>query len=79
MARILVIDEATLLDRRNFEKLERTLQDICNKDKPWGGKIVVLSGDFRWLHCTILHCSTIHCTALHCSALHIFIAGSVSR
>lgn len=79
MARILIIDEATLLDRRNFEKLERSLRDICNQDKPWGGKIVVLSGDFRWLHCTILHYTTIHCTELHCFVLHVFIAGSVFR
>ena len=47
MARILIIDEATLLDRRNFEKMERTLRDICNQDLPWGGKTIVFSGDFR--------------------------------
>ena len=47
MARILIIDEATLLDRRNFEKMERTLRDICHQDLPWGGKTIVFSGDFR--------------------------------
>ena len=47
MARLLIIDEATLLDRRNLEKLERTLRDLTGSSEPWGGKIVILCGDFR--------------------------------
>ena len=47
MAVILILDEATLLDRRNLEKLERTLRDLTGIDEPWGGKIIILCGDFR--------------------------------
>ena len=47
MAVILILDEATLLDRRNLEKFERTLRDLTGIDEPWGGKIIILCGDFR--------------------------------
>ena len=33
--------------RHCHEALERTLRDICDSDLPWGGKIVVMGGDFR--------------------------------
>ena len=47
MASLLIVDEATLLDRRNLEKMERTLRDLTGRSEPWGGKIIVLCGDFR--------------------------------
>ena len=47
MAKLLIVDEATLLDRRNLEKLERTLRDLTGSTEPWGGKIIILCGDFR--------------------------------
>ena len=47
MATLLIVDEATLLDRRNLEKLERTLRDLTGSTEPWGGKIIILCGDFR--------------------------------
>ena len=46
-SKLLVVDEATLIDRRNFDKLEATLRDITGCNLPWGGKIVVFCGDFR--------------------------------
>ncbi len=46
-AKILIIDEATMLDRAHLEMLDRSLQDIVGVDQPFGGKIVILSGDFR--------------------------------
>ena len=49
-ADILMVDEATPLDRRNFDKMEPTLRDITGCDLPWGGKIVIFSGDFRLLN-----------------------------
>lgn len=42
-----------MLNRFCFEAVDRTLRDImrienkANKDKPFGGKVVVLGGDFR--------------------------------
>ena len=46
-ARILLIDEATMLHRYNLEAMDRTLRDILDDPRPFGGKVVVLTGDFR--------------------------------
>ena len=45
--KLLMIDEATMLDRYLLEALHRTLQDLMGNDRPFGGKIVILAGDFR--------------------------------
>ena len=48
MAKLLMIDEATMLDRFQLEAMDRTLRDIMDKpDIPFGGKTLVLTGDFR--------------------------------
>ena len=48
MAKLLLIDEATMLHRYNLEALDRTLRDLTeNPDDPFGGKIIILAGDFR--------------------------------
>ena len=48
MAKLLMIDEATMLDRYQLEAMDRTLRDIMNKpDIPFGGKTLVMTGDFR--------------------------------
>ena len=48
MAKILLIDEATMLDRYMLEALDRTLQDIMGKPNlPFGGKVLLFAGDFR--------------------------------
>ena len=48
MSKLLLIDEATMLDRFQLEAMDRTLRDLMRiPDKPFGNKIVVLSGDFR--------------------------------
>ena len=50
MAKLLLIDESTMLHRYQLEALDRTLRDLMRKDQPFGGKVVVLAGDFRqWL------------------------------
>ena len=47
-ARLLLIDEATMLHRFQLEALDRTLRDLMGKTEvPFGGKIVILAGDFR--------------------------------
>lgn len=46
-ARILLIDEATMLHRFQLEGLDRTLRDILDDARPFGGKTLVLTGDFR--------------------------------
>ena len=48
LAKLLLIDEATMLDRYLLEALDRTLGDLMDKpDMPFGGKILILAGDFR--------------------------------
>ena len=47
MAKILLIDESTMLDRFLLEAMDRTLRDIMQKDAPFGDKIIILAGDFR--------------------------------
>ena len=47
-ARLLIIDEATMMDSYMLSAIDRSLRDIMNtKEKPFGGKIVILAGDFR--------------------------------
>ena len=45
--KLLMIDESTMLDRYLLEALHRTLQDLMGNDRPFGGKILILAGDFR--------------------------------
>ena len=55
-SRFIVIDEISMMDRRAIEAVDLTLQDLCKKqlaerklpaNTPFGGKVVVFSGDFR--------------------------------
>jgi hypothetical protein len=53
MAALIIWDEAPMTHRRCFEALDRTMRDILSEKKPsnamlpFGGKPVVLGGDFR--------------------------------
>ena len=44
---VLLWDEATMAHRHAFEAVDKTLRDLTNLDEPFGGKIVILGGDFR--------------------------------
>ena len=46
-AKVLILDEVTMMSRVDLERIDRTLQFLMNNKKPFGGKIVILSGDFR--------------------------------
>lgn len=48
-ASLIIWDEAPMMSKHCFESLDRSMADIIgNKDnRPFGGKIVVLGGDFR--------------------------------
>ncbi|KAL1321069.1 hypothetical protein AAHE18_14G102100 [Arachis hypogaea] len=53
LANLIIWDEAPMTNKLAFEALDRTLRDIMvsvsdrNKDLPFGGKVVILGGDFR--------------------------------
>ncbi|KAL3627968.1 hypothetical protein CASFOL_028070 [Castilleja foliolosa] len=60
MQTVLIIwDEAPMSDRRCFECLDRTLRDITdNSSQPFGGKSVLLGGDFRQTLPVKIKCSS---------------------
>ncbi|XP_052185281.1 uncharacterized protein LOC127796918 [Diospyros lotus] len=45
--KLIIWDEVPMQHRYCVEAVDRTLRDICDSDKPFGGIIVVLGGDFR--------------------------------
>ena len=48
MTKLMMIDEAIMLDSLLLEAMDRTLRDLMRSpDKPFGGKIILLAGDFR--------------------------------
>ncbi|EOA12259.1 hypothetical protein CARUB_v10008029mg [Capsella rubella] len=46
-SKLIIWDEAPMMNRYCFETLDRTLQDIMKSNRIFGGKVVVLGGDFR--------------------------------
>ncbi|CAN0925699.1 ATP-dependent DNA helicase PIF1 [Linum grandiflorum] len=61
LATLIVWDEAPMVHKHSFEAVDRTLCDIMNKPtegpdyKPFGGKTVILGGDFRQTLPVITH------------------------
>lgn len=45
--KIIIWDECTMAHKHSLEALDRTLKDIKNNDKLFGGTLLLLSGDFR--------------------------------
>ncbi|AES97426.1 PIF1-like helicase [Medicago truncatula] len=46
-ATAIIWDEAPLLNKYCVEALDRTLQDVMGNNEPFGGKVVIMGGDFR--------------------------------
>lgn len=46
-APILIWDEITMQNKYDVEAVDRTLRHICKSDRPFGGKSIIFSGDFR--------------------------------
>ena len=46
-AKLIIWDEAPMAHRHLLEALDRTLRDLMDSDLPFGGKVIVLGGDFR--------------------------------
>ncbi|XP_022841953.1 uncharacterized protein LOC111365646 [Olea europaea var. sylvestris] len=47
MTKLIVWDEAPMINRCAFEVLDKILKDITECELPFGGKVVVFGGDFR--------------------------------
>ena len=46
---VIIWDEATMSDRRVYACVDRLLRDLMNSAEPFGGKILLLGGDWRQL------------------------------
>ena len=46
-ARLIVWDEAPMAPREALECVDRLLRDLMEQDRAFGGKVLVLGGDFR--------------------------------
>ena len=55
VTKLFIWDEAPMMHKFAFEAVDRTLRDITQVDKPFGGKIFVFGGDFRQILPIIPH------------------------
>ncbi|KAI3515541.1 hypothetical protein L1887_14440 [Cichorium endivia] len=46
-AKVIIWDEASMAKRQAVEAVDRSMQDITGENLPFGGKIMVMGGDFR--------------------------------
>lgn len=46
-SKLIIWDEAPMMHRRAIELVDQMLRDVNNSSLPFGGKVVVLGGDFR--------------------------------
>nr|XP_047144730.1 ATP-dependent DNA helicase PIF2-like [Hydra vulgaris] len=42
-----LLDEASMIPKYALSAIDKLLQDICNNNFPFGGKIILMGGDFR--------------------------------
>ena len=45
--KVIIWDEITMISKYAFEAVDRMFKDVCNKDIHFGGKVIIVSGDFR--------------------------------
>lgn len=46
-ADVIIWDEASMIPKKALEIVNNTLQDVCGNKLPFGGKLIILGGDFR--------------------------------
>ncbi|GBN42705.1 hypothetical protein AVEN_52569-1 [Araneus ventricosus] len=44
---LIIIDEITMLTKEGLRCIDSLLRDLMNNDKPFGGKVIIIGGDFR--------------------------------
>jgi hypothetical protein len=60
-ADLVLVDEAPMMHKHCFSALDRTLRDLCGVDKLFGGKVVVIGGDFRQCLPVVRHGQAAEC------------------
>ena len=46
-ADLLILDEVTMMDKFDLERIDRLLRELMECNIPFGGKNIILTGDFR--------------------------------
>ncbi|KAL3118683.1 hypothetical protein niasHT_006511 [Heterodera trifolii] len=54
-AQLIIIDEISMLSNTVLDYIDRLLRDVCANGRPFGNKVVVLSGDWRQLTPVVEH------------------------
>ncbi|GBL99525.1 hypothetical protein AVEN_68801-1 [Araneus ventricosus] len=44
---LIIIDEITMLTKDGLRCIDSLLRDLMNNDKPFGGKVIIIGGEFR--------------------------------
>lgn len=52
-AKVIIWDEAPMQERWIMECVDRTLRELLENDKPFGGKTIIFSGDYRQVSCVV--------------------------
>ncbi|RWS27879.1 uncharacterized protein B4U80_03589 [Leptotrombidium deliense] len=78
---VFIWDEASMIPAAALESIDIALRDICSKDKPFGGKLFLLGGDFRQILPVLKRAGKtqiINATIKHSSLWQNFISYSLS-
>uniref|UniRef100_A0ABD2WQT2 ATP-dependent DNA helicase n=1 Tax=Trichogramma kaykai TaxID=54128 RepID=A0ABD2WQT2_9HYME len=73
--KIIIWDEISMASKDAFEAVSRLLKDVSNNDKLFGGKVIVVAGDFRQTLPIVRHGTKAHIIAncvKHSSMWHKF-------
>ncbi|MBJ4683792.1 hypothetical protein JGE71_25440, partial [Salmonella enterica subsp. enterica serovar Typhimurium] len=57
---LIIWDEASMIPKKALEIVNNTLQDVCNNKLPFGGKIILLRGDFRQILLVVKNGNKLH-------------------
>lgn len=52
---VIIWDEGSMVPKKALEIVDRTLKDVCNNNLPFGGKLLIMGGDFRQILPVIKH------------------------
>ncbi|CAO4373342.1 unnamed protein product [Caenorhabditis nigoni] len=45
--KVFIVDEASMIAKNALETMDKVLRDVMENDIPFGGKVIILGGDFR--------------------------------
>jgi hypothetical protein len=66
-AQLIVYDECSMVHQHVVDTVDRSLRDVCSDNRPFGGKIVLFTGDFKQLLPVVRHGRGCDFTIQRCS------------